>query len=67
MYAHSSEFNPDLHFSNLFFFSAGNAAVSEADIRKPNSDMLLMDAAGVPRTNQGKNRSTVINCDQQIN
>lgn len=50
-----------------FFFSAGNAAVSEADIRKPNSDMLLMDAAGVPRTNQGKNRSTVINCDQQIN
>lgn len=55
---HSSELNPDLHFINLYF-SAQNAAVSVADIRKPNRDMLLMDAAGVPRTNKGKYRSAM--------
>lgn len=41
------------------FFPAGNTAGSIADIRKPKRDMLLMDAAGVPRTNQGECRSTM--------
>lgn len=55
---HSSELNPDLHFSNLYF-SAQNAAVSVADTRKPYRDTLLMDAAGVPRTNKGEYSSTM--------